>query len=227
MKNELEGILDSCLSDLMRGASTLDECLARHPEYAAQLKPLLKTAARLERSGRSQQPSAAFKARGRARLTQHMQAHPHRMRGSLSMPHKLALSSTALVCALLIAGTAYAQNVLPGSSFYTWKLASERVWRAVSTDPVSTDMRVFNRRTEEWIAVANDPTQSNKALERYHQAEDTLKSSVNETTESRILPLLESNQKLLEESGIVINPLNLESVPYEGDGVKEGADPLP
>jgi hypothetical protein len=229
MKNELEGILDSCLNDLKRGASTLDECLARHPEHAAQLKPLLQTAARVERGGRSQGPSAGFKARTRARLIQHMEAHPRRIiRGSLSMFHKFALSFTAMACAFLIAGTAYAQNVLPGNSFYTWKLASERVWRAVSTDPVSTDIRVFNRRTQEWIAVANDPTQSNKALERYHLAEDTLKSSVNETTESRILPLLESNQKLLEESGIIVSPLNLESVPHNGEGVKEGAaTPLP
>jgi hypothetical protein len=224
MKNELEGILDSCLNELKRGASTLDECLARHPEHAAQLRPLLQTAVRLERGSRSQQPSAAFKARARARLTQHMEAHPrHIIRGSLSMFHKLALGFTAMACAFLIAGTAYAQNVLPGSSFYTWKLTSERVWRAVSSDPVSTDIRVFNRRTAEWIAVANDPALSNSALERYHDAEDTLKSSVDETTESRILPVLESNQQLLKDSGITVNPLNLESVPYDGDGVKEGA----
>ncbi len=223
MKNNLEGILETCLDDLQRGASTLDECLARHPEHAAQLKPLLQTAARIERGGRVQGPSAAFKARARAQLTQHMKARPRRKRGGLSLPQKLALNFTAAVCTFLIAGTAYAQNVLPGNSFYPWKLASERVWRTVSSDPVSTDMRVFNRRTREWIAVANDPALSNKALERYHEAEDTLKSSVNETTESRIFLLLESNHKLLEESGITVNPLNLESVPYDGDGVKEGA----
>jgi len=143
------------------------------------------------------------------------------------MFHKLTLGFTAMICAFLIAGTAYAQKVLPGSAFYAWKLASENAWRAVSPDPVSADIRVFNRRTAEWIAVSNDPALSNVALERYHDAEDTLKSSVNETTESRILPVLESNQQLLKDSGITVNPLNLESVPYEGDGVKEGAVPVP
>jgi len=223
MKNELEGILDSCLNELKRGASSLDECLARHPEHAAQLKPLLQTAARLELGGRIPGPSAAFKARARLNLTRHMEAHPRRKRPGLSMFHKLALNFTALACTFLIAGTAYAQSVLPGSSFYSWKLASERIWRAVSADPVSTDIRVLDRRAHEWIAVANDPALNDSALERYHEAENALRSSVDETTESRILPVLESNQQLLEDSGISVPPLNLESIPYNGDGVKEGA----
>jgi len=222
MKNDLEGILDACLSDIQRGASTLEECLARHPEHAAQLRPLLQAAARVQRGVRKQDPSPAFKARARAGITRHMQAHPRQKSGGLSMFGRLSLGFTALVCTLLISGTAYAQSVLPGSSFYPWKLASERVWRAVSADPVSTDIRVLNRRANEWIAVANDPALSPKALERYHEAEVTLKSAVNETTETRILLVIESNKRLLEDSGVWINPPELESVPYDGNGTKEG-----
>jgi hypothetical protein len=140
----------------------------------------------------------------------------------LSMFTKLALNFTALACTLLIAGTAYAQSALPGNSFYPWKLASERVWRAVSADPVSTDIRVLNRRANEWIAVANDPLLGPTALERYHQAENTLKSVVTADTEGRILPALESNKQLLEDSGVWINPPELDSVPFNGNGTKEG-----
>ncbi len=222
MKNDLEGILESCLLDMRRGTSTLDDCLRRHPEHAAQLKPLLQTAARLRPGARLKGPSAAFKARGRAKLTQYMEAHPRPRRVGLSMFQKLALNFTAVACTLLFAGTAYAQSALPGNSFYPWKLASERAWRAVSTDPVSTDIRVLNRRANEWIAVANDPLLGPTALERYHQAEDTLKSGVTADTEARILPVLESNKQLLEDSGVWINPPELDSVPYNGNGGKEG-----
>jgi hypothetical protein len=222
MKNDLEGILDACLSDILRGTSTLEECLARHPEHAAQLKPLLQTAARVQRGVRKPTASPAFKARARAKLTRHMEAHPPQKRGGLSVFQKLALNFAALACTFLIAGTVYAQSVLPGSSFYPWKLASERVWRSVSADPVSTDIRVLNRRANEWIAVAGDPALSPKALERYQDAEVTLKSSVNETTQTRILLVIESNKKLLEDSGVLINPPELESIPYDGNGTKEG-----
>ncbi len=205
--NDFEGVLESCLTDIRRGASTLDECLARNPQHAEQLKPLLKAAGRLERTGQVR-PSAAFKARARAKLTGHMQAHPRVKRRGISMFQKLAISFAALICTFMIAGTAYAQGVLPGNSFYTWKLASEDVWRAVSLDPVYTDIQFLSRRTNEWIAVANDPHLKDKALKRYQEAENKLKSSANENADTRILPALEENQKLLKESGISF-PINL------------------
>ena len=39
MNNDLETILDACLSQIEEGESSLDECVARYPEYAAQLQP--------------------------------------------------------------------------------------------------------------------------------------------------------------------------------------------
>lgn len=231
MMNDLEGVLESCLNEVRRGTSTIDECLARYPKHAAQLEPLLRTAGRLARVGEVR-PAATFKARARAKLTRHMQAHPRAKRRALSMVQKLAVSFSAVVCTFLIAGTAYAQGVLPGNSFYPWKLTSEHVWSAVSFDPVSTDIEFLSRRTNEWIAVANDPGLNNKALERYQEAEYKLSSSMNENTKSRILPALEENHKLLKESGIPFpnkdKPVNLEipgSESNEGGGREVSATP--
>src|SRR5262245_35313147 len=72
---EFEQVLEQCLDDLEQGASNVGECLARHPQHAAQLKPILLTATLFEQ-GRTIEPSPAFKARARAKLTLHMQAHP-------------------------------------------------------------------------------------------------------------------------------------------------------
>lgn len=201
--NDFDRVLEACLDDLKRGASTLDECLARYPEHASHLRPLLKAAARLGLAGEIR-PSAAFKARTRAKLTLHMQKHPHTKPWGLSVFQKLAFSFSALIIAFLIAGTAYAQDALPGSSFYVWKSTSERVWRAVSPDPLSTDIMLLARRANEWIAVSKEPDLSNKASESYRQAEDILESAVNENTEPRILPAIEKTQKLLSESGIAV-----------------------
>ncbi len=40
-------LLDDSLQQISSGASTLEDCLARHPEDAAELRPLLQSAGRL------------------------------------------------------------------------------------------------------------------------------------------------------------------------------------
>nr|HID14241.1 hypothetical protein [Anaerolineae bacterium] len=44
MKRNLDDILDECLTLLQSGQATLDECLARYPDQAADLRPLLEMA---------------------------------------------------------------------------------------------------------------------------------------------------------------------------------------
>ncbi|MGQ9573306.1 MAG: hypothetical protein ACUVV3_09035 [Dehalococcoidia bacterium] len=48
MKRRLEEALEECLAALAAGESTLEECLALHRELAAELRPLLDTASRLQ-----------------------------------------------------------------------------------------------------------------------------------------------------------------------------------
>jgi hypothetical protein len=60
MKMErLERVLDECLEGLARG-QTVEQCLARHPDLADQLRPMLLTAARLQ-VGRRARPTVEFR----------------------------------------------------------------------------------------------------------------------------------------------------------------------
>lgn len=197
---ELDQILNVCLDEIESGASTLDECLKRHPEHAAQLEPLLRAAIRLER-GRAVQPSTAFKARTRAKLTQHMQANPRKgMARTPFMFWKFATSLAVIILALLITGTAYAQTTSPGDSFYSWKLASERVWRAISPDPIQTDIGIANRRITEMNKFANDPLRKAEALEGYLEVVTRLQAELDAETLERILPIIEPDQETIDES---------------------------
>jgi len=199
--SEIDDILEKCLRDLVTGASSPEECLARYPEHAAQLEPLLLTASRVA-TGRKVRPSPAFKARARATLTLHMQANPHRVvRPSFNF-RRLAAGLAALVLALLATGTVYAQGSLPGDSLYRWKLASERAWRLVSPDTVNTDFAIANRRINELNATANDPTRRAQALEGYREVRERLKSEIDAETLENILPSADSfdNPDLLTPS---------------------------
>lgn len=188
---EFERALEECLRDMEGGASSVDQCLARHPNHAAQLKPILLAAAHLEQ-GRDIQPSPAFKARARAKLTQHIQAHPRgRARFGFAFM-RLATSLTVIMLALLTAGTVYAQSALPGDLFYEWKLASELAWRAVSPNPVATDIAIANRRIDEMNAVADDPIRKAQALEGYLEAVNRLRSELDAETLEQILPEIDS-----------------------------------
>jgi hypothetical protein len=196
---DFDEILDRCLDEIASGASNLDECLLRHPEHAAQLKPLLESAAHLHQ-GREVRPSAAFKARTRAQLTLHMQAHPRAKVRSGFVFWRLTTSLAVIILALLSTGTVYAQGALPGDPFYEWKRASEHVWRAVSPDPVGTDIALANRRIDEMNAVSEDPVRKAEALEGYWDVVTRLESELDAETLKNILPVVDVEQSPLKDS---------------------------
>lgn len=212
---EFEKVLAECLRELERGASSVDECLRRYPGHALQLEPVLLTAAYLQH-GREARPSAAFKARVRAKLTQGMQTHPQKTISFDFMFMRPAASLLVIVLAFVITGTAYAQSALPGDTFYAWKLASENTWRAVSPDPVKTDLALANRRVDELIAVRDDPALHAEALQGYLEVTARLKSEMNAENEARILPALESQIEELNDSGIPVPQLD-QNVPPQLD----------
>ncbi len=63
----IEAILDQCLEDISLKHATLDECLAKYPDYAAELKPLLEAALALEQAT-DVRPTAEFKDKLRERI---------------------------------------------------------------------------------------------------------------------------------------------------------------
>jgi hypothetical protein len=209
---EFERALQECLHDLEQGHSSLDECLLRYPKHAQQLEPILLTSAYLQR-GREARPSAAFKARVRSNLVKQMYAHPRKPARSNFMLMRLAVSLAAVLLTSLVAGTAYAQGVLPGNAFYPWKLTSENAWRAISPDPIATDIAIAERRADELIAVRNDPTLYSQALKAYLEVVDRLKSEVDTGNEAHVLALLDSQVEELNQSGIALPQTDQSVVP--------------
>lgn len=207
---EFEGIVEQCLLEMEQGAATADDCLARHPKHAAQLKPVLLTASLLTR-GRGVQPSAAFEARARAKLTLHMQAHPRGRSQPGFMFKRFATGLIVVLLALLTTGTAYAQSALPGDLLYDWKLTSERAWRAVSPDPVAADIAIANRRISELNVVADDPRLRAQALEGYHEVVTRLESELDAQTLERILPVMDPLEDSEQPTPIPTNPSATES----------------
>ncbi|MBI4731241.1 MAG: hypothetical protein HY781_03800 [Chloroflexi bacterium] len=204
-------VLDECLNQISSGASTLDECLARHPNYAAQLKPLLQTASRFER-GRDVRPSPAFKARARARLALHMQAHPRRK--PLFAPFlRVAFSMAVVVLMFLTAGTALAQSALPGDALYQWKLTGELVWRATASDPLAVDLALSERRVDEMLAVSGDAAAYASALDGYLEVINCLTVYTDVESQARILPILQSQQERLAQGGLSIPELDTRLAP--------------
>ncbi len=209
---EFEKALQECLHDVEQGHSSVDECLTRYPEYARQLEPVLLTSAYLQH-GREARPSAAFKARVRTKLVQQMYAQSRKTARPRFMFMRLAGSLATVILALLIAGTVYAQGALPGNPFYPWKLASENVWRAASSDAVGADLMIAERRMDELITVRNDPVQYAQALKAYLEVSTRLKSEIDPGNEVRILTVLDAQIEELDQSGVTLPPTDQNVLP--------------
>lgn len=222
---DIEQILEDCLNAIESGAATMEECLARYPKYAAQLRPLLRAASRFDH-GREVKPSPMFKANTRAKLTLHMKKHPRRKRGFLPI-WSMAVSLAALMMTFVVTGTVYAQSALPGDRLYEWKLTSERAWRVVSSDFVGIDLKLADRRLKEYVAVSSDPVLGVRALKGYQEALSTLQSELNNDTESRIRPVLESHQQSLKNSGLTVQDLEDYLARKEGSVVPTIQVPTP
>ncbi len=63
----IQQALDQCLEDIRSGGASVEECLRRYPEFADDLRPLLRMAKRLE-SADEVRPSRAYKSRLRKQL---------------------------------------------------------------------------------------------------------------------------------------------------------------
>ena len=207
MNTNFETILDVCVSEIAEGRSSLDECLARYPEYAAQLKPLLGAATRLTRA-RAIMPDPAYKARARAQLNIHMQRHPQRRRVSPIL-WRFSIAFATVMLLFLASGIAFAQGARPGDTLYNWKLTSEYVWRMTSADPLGVDLALSDRRMNElvWAARSGDELRQARALERYEKVLLKLYQETDEADRARILPVLQLQSEILAEAGVLVPAL--------------------
>lgn len=205
--SKFQRIFAECQIRLLNETSTLEEQLARYPEFAAQLAPLLRTVLSLA-SARNVNPLPTFAAYTREALLHYMASHPYRPQKNMVFSWRMASAFAVLIVALLATGTAQAQSALPGEPLYSWKRASEMVWRAVSLDPVSVDIFLAERRLDEWLAVVDNPERSASAKDGYLKVISRLQSASGEQAIVRIVPELRSQQQILSEAGLASNELN-------------------
>ncbi len=154
---EFNNILDECLERILVNGETIEQCLERYPEYAAELKPLLLTATATNEAIVDVTPSPEFKARARYQLRVEMAGSDiKKKRFFLAwQPRWAAVLVTVLAVVLLGGGTVLAadsDNTIPGNPLYAVKLATENVRLALtSSDVAKAELyaALVDRRTSE------------------------------------------------------------------------------
>lgn len=158
MSHRIEDILDQCLALIAQGR-TVEECLARYPEQARVLEPLLRTAAQGRRALGTPQPSLGARAAGKGRLLTALGAR-RQPRRSLLPVRGWALGAASLLLALFLgSGTVLASfQSLPEQPLYSVKKAVEQVELALAPSTESqahTLVRHSEKRLKEIEALEN------------------------------------------------------------------------
>src|SRR5581483_81397 len=156
----LARILDECLLAMQRGES-LEVCLERYPEHAAQLKPLLETGHTVRRLPAIRPRAAAQEASWQRFYARAMEMR--QVRNAARIPWWKPVSIAASGLALFVVaggGIAYAASQAgPNDQLYSVKLAAEeaRVWFAFS-DNNKTDVLISqaNTRVDEIVALVDN-----------------------------------------------------------------------
>jgi hypothetical protein len=126
---EFNNILDECLERIVLGGETLEQCLKRYPEQAAELKPLLETVLAVKEAS-AVEPRPEFKARARYQFRSALgeKAAPKRRLFFGWLPRWATVLTIVLVVLLAGGGTVVAaSNSMPDSILYPVKLATEEV----------------------------------------------------------------------------------------------------
>ena len=176
---ELEGILDSCVGRLLAGEATVEDCLAAHPRHAAELEPLLRTAAA---TSRALEFSAGEEVRERslarfrlalAREDAQRSGTPERRSLFGWQPGWAMVLIVVLAVVLAGGGTVLAaDSSMPGNPLYRVKLATERIRIAFAGTDVQkarVQAALTERRVAELAHVVSsgNARQVEQATQRY------------------------------------------------------------
>ncbi len=136
---EVDNLLEECLQRMSRGES-IEQCLAAHPQQAAELEPLLCTALKA-RSVAGIRPSPEFRDKARLEFRRAVyeagQSKPHGYGFFLWHPRWATVAISALVMVLAGGGTlAAASSSMPDDVLYPVKLTTENVRVALTTSPI-------------------------------------------------------------------------------------------
>ncbi len=158
-ESEFENILDECLEGVIRGED-IEVCLARHPEHAAELEPLLRTALDT-RKAVAIGPRPEFRQRAGYEFQAAIRDTQPKGRRSFFRWQVRWMAPVALIIGLLMIGggtVTAASSSLPDEPLYRVKLATESVQLAFTPsalDKAELYARFTDRRVEEIIIMAD------------------------------------------------------------------------
>lgn len=162
MNNKLYDALEICLREIENGV-TLENVLARFPDLAAELRPILKASVKARKLNMASAPSPEAIRRGRAKLLQRAsemrEAKVAPRRRVIPIFQRLALS-LGLTATFLLSGTGLvgaSATALPGENLYPVK----RTWE---------DLQLFFIFDKD----ARDAVQSQFETERLHEVNELL-----------------------------------------------------
>jgi hypothetical protein len=134
----IDEIFAECLEQVFNGTS-IEQCVAKYPEHAAELRKLLETAVAARRVA-AVEPTPEFRERARYQLQAALREKAaaktaRKFSFSWNWQPRWAVALTAVV--ILLAGGSgtvlASNNSMPGQLLYAVKLASEKVKLAVAT----------------------------------------------------------------------------------------------
>jgi Domain of unknown function (DUF5667) len=177
MAERFENILEECLERLRRGES-VEQCLERYPDQAAQLAPLLRVAVASQKTYSGLKPRPEFKARARREMQEVLHGRARNIQpkkvSSAGWIPRWAVAMASVVLIFLIAGTgtvAASTTSMPDDTLYPVKLATERVRLGLTRGGISkarVNVRLVDRRVKEivYLAKKGDGPRLNKVLLR-------------------------------------------------------------
>ena len=173
MAERFENILEECLQRLRHGES-LEQCLARYPERAAELEPLLRVAMASRKASSDVAPRPEFRARTRYQIQSQLHDKEPKKASLVGWMPRWAVVVASVVLVFLLAGTgtvAASRTSMPDNTLYPVKLATERVQLRLSRGDISkarVNVRLADRRVKEivYLAKKGDSGRLDRALLR-------------------------------------------------------------
>jgi hypothetical protein len=161
-EKEFDNILDECLERILTRGETVGQCLARYPELAAELEPLLQTALSTKET-LAIKPRPEFRERARYQLRTALQEMEEKRQRRFAFfswqPQWVTAVVAVLILLLASSGTvAAAGNSMPDGTLYPVKLATEKV-RLVLTpsalDKAELYAKLADKRVNEIVKMAD------------------------------------------------------------------------
>jgi hypothetical protein len=193
---DFDNILDECLQRLLEGDS-IEACLSRYPEHAAELEPLLRTV-RNTLKATDIRPRPEFRDRARYQFQMAIREMPVKASRGFFTVFRPAIVTVIMLAIVLLAGggvVAAAGNSLPGSPLYSVKLATESVRLALTPSALGKaklNAQFADERIDEIIRLAENGdaaliAETTDRMDRQLMAVANLAVTAEETAENSYL----------------------------------------